>query len=85
MLLPHVNKATPTSPSSSSTVNAALTQRVRLLQEENDELYDLLRHGETGKLKEEVRGLRRVVDRLESALRGKRYSHRAILVLTTLF
>lgn len=73
VLLPHVDKAASTgglAGSSSSTVSTALTQRVRLLQEENDELYDLLKHGETGKLKEEVRGLRRVVDRLESALRG---------------
>ena len=48
---------------------------MRLLQEENDELYDLLKQGETGKLKEEVRGLRRVVDRLESALRGDHFSY----------
>lgn len=86
MLLSHVNKAASsgplTGPSSSSTVSAALTQRVRLLQEENDELYDLLKHGETGKLKEEVRGLRRVVDRLESALRGDCSSYRIMLVLT---
>lgn len=53
-------------------MTAALTQRARLLQEENDELYNLLKHGETGKLKEEVRGLRRVVDKLEGALRGTR-------------
>lgn len=78
VLLPHVNKAASSGElagsSSSSTVNAALTQRVRLLQEENDELYDLLKQGETGKLKEEVRGLRRVVDRLEGALRGDHFS-----------
>ncbi|KAG6869302.1 hypothetical protein C0993_000055 [Termitomyces sp. T159_Od127] len=53
----------------SNTVNAALIQRARTLQEENDELYDLLKFGETGRLKEEVRGLRRVVARLEGALR----------------
>jgi hypothetical protein len=41
------------------------------LQEENDELYDILKKGETGKLKEEVRGLRRVVNRLEGALQGE--------------
>ncbi|KAF8845830.1 hypothetical protein BDN67DRAFT_993466 [Paxillus ammoniavirescens] len=81
VLLPHINKAASSRGSStSSTVNAALTQRVRLLQEENDELYELLKHGETGKLKEEVRGLRRVVDRLESALRD---SHQAITSLST--
>ena len=50
---------------------AALTQRARLLQEENDELYELLKHGEIGLMKEEVHGLRRAVLRLESALRGK--------------
>lgn len=74
MLLPHISKVVDPSGSSgssnSSTVNTALTHRIRLLQEENDELYDVLRHGETGKLKEEVRGLRQVVDRLEGALRG---------------
>jgi hypothetical protein len=56
--------------SSSSTVNTALAQRAKLLQEENDELYDLLKSSETGKLKEEVRGLRRAANRLETALRG---------------
>ncbi|KAF9247323.1 hypothetical protein BU15DRAFT_39465 [Melanogaster broomeanus] len=82
VLLPHINRAASSSGStgSSSTVNAALTQRVRLLQEENDELYELLKHGETGKLKEEVRGLRRVVDRLESALRE---SHQVIASMST--
>jgi hypothetical protein len=84
VLLPHINKAASSRGSStSSTVNAALTQRVRLLQEENDELYELLKHGETGKLKEEVRGLRRVVDRLESALRGKHPTHQEMATLTT--
>lgn len=52
------------------TVTTALVQRTKLLQEENDELYELLKSGETGKLKEEVRGLRKVVDRLERALKG---------------
>lgn len=56
--------------SSSSTVNTALAQRAKLLQEENDELYELLKSSETGKLKEEVRGLRRAANRLETALRG---------------
>lgn len=55
---------------SSSTVTTALTQRAKLLQEENDELYEMLKTGETGRLKEEVRGLRRAVGRLETALRG---------------
>jgi hypothetical protein len=67
--------------SSSGTVNTALTQRVRILQEENDELYEMLKSGETGKLKEEVRGLRRVVERLEGALRGMRLLTPFILIV----
>ncbi|KAF7288301.1 hypothetical protein HMN09_01410200 [Mycena chlorophos] len=79
LLLPHLASASASSaPSSSGT--SALTQRTRLLQEENDELYDLLRNSETGKLKEEVRGLRRVVDRLEGALRE---SHQVVQSLST--
>jgi hypothetical protein len=57
-------------PTGTSTVTAVLVQRTKILQEENDELYELLKSGEMGKLKEEVRGLRRVVDRLERALKG---------------
>ncbi|XP_006460234.1 hypothetical protein AGABI2DRAFT_191997 [Agaricus bisporus var. bisporus H97] len=68
-----------TASSGSSTVVAALTQRARLLQEENDELYQLLRYSETGKLKEEVRGLRRLVQRLQGALRQ---SHETISLLS---
>lgn len=79
VLLPHISKAASSEgtgvASSSSTVNTALTQRVRILQEENDELYEMLKSGETGKLKEEVRGLRRVVERLEGALRGMRFNN----------
>lgn len=71
LLLPHINdRSDATSPSSSSTVTAALTQRVKVLQEENDELYEILKIGETGRLKEDVRSLRRVVQKLEGALRG---------------
>ncbi|KAG1783221.1 hypothetical protein EV702DRAFT_1060615 [Suillus placidus] len=84
VLLPHINKAASSEgtgvASSSSTVNTALTQRVRILQEENDELYEMLKSGETGKLKEEVRGLRRVVERLEGALRE---SHQVIASLSS--
>lgn len=69
ILLPHFNSAA-SATSSHSTVTAALTQRSRLLQEENDEFYELLKRGETGRLKEEVRGLRKVVEKLEGALRG---------------
>jgi hypothetical protein len=74
ILLPYINNnvLSNDSTSGSSTVTTSLIQRTRLLQEENDELYDLLKHGETGKLKEEVRGLRRVKERLEGALRGAR-------------
>ncbi|KAF8974434.1 hypothetical protein BDZ97DRAFT_1773577 [Flammula alnicola] len=81
VLWPHINTAANnTASSSSSTVTAALTQRARLLQEENDELYELLKHSETGKLKDEVRGLRRVVAKLEGALKD---SHKAITSLST--
>ena len=48
----------------------ALTARNKLLQEENDELYELLKSTETGRLKEEARGLKRAVTRLEVALKG---------------
>ncbi|KAJ7507953.1 hypothetical protein B0H11DRAFT_1969451 [Mycena galericulata] len=78
LLLPHLNVVPKGTASASST--AALTQRTRLLQEENDELYQLLKQGETGKLKEEVRGLRRLVERLEGALRE---SHQVVLSLST--
>lgn len=73
ILLPQLHATSTTgagTTSGSNTVTAALTQRTRILQEENDELYELLKQGETGKLKEEVRGLRRAVERLEGALRG---------------
>ena len=72
LLLTHIDVAAAENNlrSSSSTVNIALAQRAKLLQEENDELYELLKSSETGKLKEEVRGLRRAVNRLETALRG---------------
>lgn len=72
LLLTHIDAASAETDirSSSSTVNTALAQRAKLLQEENDELYELLKSSETGKLKEEVRGLRRAVNKLETALRG---------------
>ncbi len=50
---------------------AALRQRTTMLQEENDELYNVLRRAETGRLDEEVKGLRLLVGRLERALRGR--------------
>lgn len=55
---------------SSKSVTTALIQRVKLLQDENDELYNMLRHGEVGKLHEELAALRKVVARLETALSG---------------
>ena len=57
----------------------ALTARNKLLQDENDELYELLKSTETGRLKEEARGLRRAVARLEVALKGV---HIACIVFT---
>ncbi|KAF9476481.1 hypothetical protein BDN70DRAFT_882303 [Pholiota conissans] len=81
VLLPHINSSAQNATSNTtSTVNAALTQRARVLQEENDELYELLKHSETGKLKDEVRGMRRVVAKLEGALKD---SHKVILSLST--
>ena len=55
---------------SSSTMTTALLQRTRVLQVENDELYQLLRVSETGQLKEEVRFLKKTVSKLERALKG---------------
>lgn len=79
LLLPHFHSAA-TKNTGSNTVTTALTQRAHLLQEENDELYGLLKHSETGKLKDEVRGLRRVVAKLEAALND---SHQIINSLST--
>lgn len=71
LLLPHLNgSANNHAQGASSTVTTALTQRAKLLQEENDELYEMLKTGETGRLKEEVHGLKRAVGRMETALRG---------------
>ena len=69
LLIPHLNDAASQN-TGSNTVTTALTQRAHLLQEENDELYELLKQSETGKLKDEVRGLRRAVAKLENALTG---------------
>lgn len=72
LLLPHLTDPLAGDPSSSgsNSVTVALLQRAKLLQEENDELYELLKHSATGRLKEEVRGLRRAVRRMEGALKG---------------
>ncbi|KZT74305.1 hypothetical protein DAEQUDRAFT_720468 [Daedalea quercina L-15889] len=80
VLLPHIRDHALSASSASNTVTAALTQRCKTLQEENDELYDLLKAGETGKLKEDVRALRRVVQKLEGALKE---SHQVITSLST--
>ncbi|CCL99453.1 uncharacterized protein FIBRA_01471 [Fibroporia radiculosa] len=69
ILLPHINGRSTAATSTSNTVSA-LTQRAKVLQEENDELYELLKIGETGRLKDDVRALRRVVVKLEGALKG---------------
>ncbi|KAF9008952.1 hypothetical protein BDQ17DRAFT_1349265 [Cyathus striatus] len=79
LLLPHLILPSSSVPHASHTVIAALNQRVGMLQEENDELYELLKKGEVGKLKEEVRGLRHAVEKLGSALRE---SHQVILSMS---
>ena len=78
VIQPHIEAAS-SGPSSSGSITTALTQRVKTLQEENDELYNLLKKSETGRLKEEVHGLSRVVSKLENALRGKSLSNSALL------
>lgn len=71
LLLPHIkDSSSAATGTSSNTTIAALTQRIKVLQEENDELYELLKSGETGRLKEDARSLRRVVQKLEGALTG---------------
>ncbi|KAF5344084.1 hypothetical protein D9758_008831 [Tetrapyrgos nigripes] len=69
----------PTSTTASNTMHTALSQRVKLLQGENDELYEILKQSETGRLKEEVQSLRRLVEKLEGALRE---SHTVIVSLS---
>lgn len=69
--MPHIeSQANHTASSVSATVTGGLNQRMRQLQEENNELYNLLKSTETGKLKDEVRSLRRAVAKLEGALKG---------------
>ena len=70
LLLPQLNQRNSIATSASNSVTTALVQRTKILQEENDELYELLKAGETGRLKEEVRALRRTVRKLEAALKG---------------
>jgi hypothetical protein len=69
--MPHIeSQVNQTATAVSATVAGGLNQRMRQLQEENDELYDLLKSTETGKLKDEVRSLRTAVAKLEGALKG---------------
>ena len=70
LLLPHLTQRPSIATTGSGSATTALIQRAKILQEENDELYELLKSGETGRLKEDVRALRRVVQKLEGALRG---------------
>lgn len=49
---------------------AALRQRTKLLEEENEELYSVLRRSETGRLEEEVKALRKLVGKLGRSLQG---------------
>ncbi|KAI0774199.1 hypothetical protein C8Q74DRAFT_816891 [Fomes fomentarius] len=79
LLLPHLNHHAAAATSNSSSAMTALVQRAKTLQEENDELYELLKVGETGRLKEDVRALRRVVQKMEGALRE---SHQVIASLS---
>lgn len=80
LILPHINArraghafgaGASSSAATSSSVTTAVLQRAKLLQDENDELYELLKHCEVSRLNEEVRGLRRVVQKLEDALKGE--------------
>ncbi|KAH7105680.1 hypothetical protein BKA62DRAFT_400166 [Auriculariales sp. MPI-PUGE-AT-0066] len=68
LLVNHLAHNPDSSAASTSSVTTALTQRVQLLQEENDELYALLRRSETGKLREQVSNMQQVIERLEAAL-----------------
>lgn len=67
---PLLSRSSTAGTSTSTSATAALTARVALLQQENDELYGLLKSSAVGKLKEEVTALRRAVGRLEGALKG---------------
>lgn len=72
LLAPLVSQPPPhgSNPGTSS-VTVALTARVRILQQENDELYELLKCSHAQRLQEEVHVLRRDVGRLERALKGQ--------------
>jgi len=81
VLMPHIMPVSVMGPDGTSGSGAAsvphpgvmnaLVQRAKLLQEENDELYAVLRRNKTGKLDEEVKALRQIVGKLEGSLRGQ--------------
>ncbi|KIY74092.1 hypothetical protein CYLTODRAFT_484844 [Cylindrobasidium torrendii FP15055 ss-10] len=77
-LQPHIENE-PSSTVGRGSVTTALSQRVKTLQDENDELYDILKKSETGRLKEEVQTLSNVVTKLDTALRE---SHKVIQCLS---
>lgn len=61
----------PESVLASTSLTAALKQRVSLLQTENDELEELLSSKAIAKLYEENRSMKKSLTKLEEALRGK--------------
>ncbi|CCO27639.1 hypothetical protein BN14_01624 [Rhizoctonia solani AG-1 IB] len=58
------------STSTPAPLSNAITQRLKLLQTENEELYELLRASELARQREEVVGLRRTIKHLEDQLEG---------------
>ncbi len=56
--------------SGSGAISTALIQRVKAVQDENEELFKSLRQSETSRLGERVHILQRTVSRLENALQG---------------
>jgi hypothetical protein len=59
------------STSTPAPLSNAITQRLKLLQTENEELYELLRASELARQREEVVGLRRTIKHLEDQLEGE--------------
>lgn len=77
-ITPLIAKRPSAGASTATTVTNALTQRLAALQEENDELYTLLKRGTVGRLQEEVTELRTLSRKLEKALKGMRYVPHAL-------
>jgi hypothetical protein len=70
-LLPRIREARERAVSSGSgAISTALVQRVKALQDENEELYNSLQSSETARLAERVYTLQRAVSKLEGALQG---------------